>query len=292
MKKKQVISYLALFGVLVLGLNLTLKKTVGSHPGSTGAPLDQTCAQSGCHYDAQIIPNATSNTTLSFSSNDTAYIPGKTYTLTLKAKGLGTIPVSKFGFELVAIKDKDSLNTGQLAVTDAVRTQLINHLQGTDTRVSLTHQSAGTPALTSNTTEWSFEWTAPPVNEGSVSFYYAVNCTNDDNLETGDRIYLSSRKFSSPLTTSIKDLADAFELSSYFDAPNHSIHIHYDLKGKREVELHLFDMEGREIYFQASELKSNKQFQRIDVGSGFAKGTYLIQLIIDGQTITKKLLLN
>src|SRR6478735_7589051 len=121
MQRKKLISILSLSGLVVLGLNLTTyKKTAGSHPGSTGAPLDQTCAQTGCHIDAQVIPNAITNTTLSFSASDTTYIPGQTYTLTLKAKGLGSNPTTKFGFELVALTDKDSLNAGQMIITQSL----------------------------------------------------------------------------------------------------------------------------------------------------------------------------
>lgn len=289
MQGKKLFSILSLSALVVLGLNLTTYKTTGSHPGSTGAPLDLTCAQSGCHVDAQVIPNAVTNTTLSFSATDTSYIPGQTYTLTLKAKGLGSNPTTKFGFELVALTDKDSLNAGQFTITETLRTQIINHLQGMDNRASVTHQSSGTPALTTNYSEWTFHWTAPPVNEGAVSFYFAVNCTNDDGNESGDKIYLSSLKVRSPLTSSIKEIAAEYDLKAFYDESKRSIVMHYDLKGKREVQISVFDCIGKLIYSQSSVQQSDKQNQEISLGTNFPGGAYLIQLKIDNQSLSKKI---
>lgn len=290
MQKKQVISILSLTVLSVLCLNLTPYKTTGAHPGSTGAPLDQTCAQSGCHSDAQVIPNAIANTTLVFSASDTTYIPGQSYTLTLKAKGSGSNPTTKFGFELVALSDKDSLNAGQFTITETLRTQIINHLQGMNNRASVTHQSAGTPALSSNYTEWSFKWTAPPVNEGPVTFYFATNVTNDNGSETGDRIYLSSLTVKSPLTTSIKDLAAEYNLNGFYLAEDKAIQIRYDLKGKRDVQLLVFDSSGKRIYEKYYGKLSDKQENLIPLGENFSSGTYLIQLNIDEQRVSKKII--
>jgi hypothetical protein len=290
MQKKKFISLFSLALVVVLGLNLTPYKTTGAHPGSTGAPSDQTCAQSGCHSDAQVFPNAVNNTTLTFSASDTTYIPGQTYTLTLMAKGSGSIPTTKFGFELVALSDKDSLNAGQFTITETLRTQLVNYFQGMNTRTSVTHQATGTPALSLNYTQWTFAWTAPFLNAGPVTFYFAANVTNDNGTETGDRIYLSSLKVKSPLTTSIKDLAAEYNLAGFYEEENKSLRIRFDLKGKREVQILVFDGSGKQIYESAYDKLSDKQEYLIPLGENFSSGAYLVQLSIDEQRVSKKII--
>lgn len=268
------------------------KKTSGAHPGSTGAPLDLTCAQAGCHTDAQIILNAVNNNTLIFSSIDSSYIPGATYNITVQVQGSAAAPTAKFGFEIGALKDNDSLNVGQFVITDAVKTQIITHPIGSDLRYSVTHKTAGTPALSTNFAQWTFNWTAPLVNEGKITFWYATNCTNNNGEETGDRIYLHSFQIHPDPAASVKEIADDYELKTFFDLETNEIAINYDLKGQRNVQIVVLDVTGKTIYNGAQTKQNGKQKQKISLGSNYSRGTYLVQLQINDQKVTKKLIVN
>ncbi len=268
------------------------KKTSGSHPGSTGAPLDQTCAQGGCHTDAAVIPNAVNNNTLIFSMPDSSYVPGGTYNVTVQVKGTGA--TSKFGFELVPLKDSDSTYVGQLDITDLspLRTQLLSYSQAAYTRTSVTHKTAGAAAISTNFNKWTFSWTAPPVNEGKITFWYATNATNNNGQNTGDRIYLHSFQIHPANTTSIKETADDYELKVFFDNESNEMNINYDLKGKRNVQMAVFDIAGKNVYSTAHTMLTGVQKQKIPFGSNYTKGTYLIQLQINDQKVTKKVIIN
>lgn len=268
------------------------KKTSGSHPGSTGAPLDLTCAQVGCHTDAQVILNAVNNNTLIFSSIDSSYIPGATYNITVQVKGSAASPTAKFGFEIGVLKDSDSLNVGTFNITDNARTQIITHPIATDLRYSVTHKTAGTPSVSTNFCQWTFDWTAPLVNEGNITFWYATNCSNNDGQETGDRIYLHSFKIHPSALSSVKEIADEFVLKTFFDTESNEININYDLKGQRNVQLSIFDVAGKTIHSETSKIQSGIQKQKIALGSNYTKGTYLVQLQINDQKVTKKLIVN
>lgn len=281
--------------LFVCGSYTTLyKKTAGSHPGSTGAPLDQTCAQSGCHTDAAVIPNAVNNNTLIFQTPDSSYIPGATYNITVQVQGSGASPTTKFGFELVPIKDADSTCVGQLSITDLnpLRTQLLAYTQAAYTRTSVTHKTAGTAAISTNFNRWTFSWTAPPVNEGKITFWYATNCTNNNGLNTGDRIYLHSFQIHPANTTSIKEIANEYELKAFFDNEASEMIISYDLKGQRNVQISIFDVAGKNVYSNGVAKLSGVQKQRIPFGTNYSKGTYLIQLQINDQKVTKKVIVN
>ncbi|MDZ4665359.1 MAG: choice-of-anchor V domain-containing protein [Bacteroidota bacterium] len=268
------------------------KKTSGAHPGSTGAPLDLTCAQAGCHTDAQIILNAVNNNTLIFSSIDSSYIPGATYNITVQVSGSAASPTAKFGFEIGVLKDSDSLNIGTFNITDNTRTQIITHPIATDLRYSVTHKTAGTPALSANFNQWTFNWTAPSVNEGDITFWYATNCTNNNGQETGDRIYLHSFQIHPDPASSVKEIADDYELKVFFDGESNNIAINYDLKGLRNVQLSVFDITGKTIHNGTQTKQSGVQKQKINLGSNYSKGTYLVQLQINDQKVIKKLIIN
>ena len=192
-------------------------KTSGSHPGSTGAPLDLTCAQMGCHTDAPVILNAVNNNTLIFSSVDSSYVPGATYVITVQVQGSAASPTEKFGFEIGVLKDNDSTNVGQFAIIDPTRTQIITHPIGTDLRYSVTHQTSGTASLSTNFCSWTFSWTAPPVNEGKITFWYATICSNNNGMETGDRVYLHKFQIHPNALSSVKEISDDYELKTFFD---------------------------------------------------------------------------
>lgn len=293
--KKKTISLLAFSACIMLFANYTvIKKVAGSHPGSTGAPLDLTCAQAGCHTDAQVIPNAVNNNTLIFSSVDSSYVPGSTYQMTVQVQGSAASPSARFGFEIGVLKDSDSLNVGQFIITDVspLRTQIITHPIGSDLRYSVTHKSVGTPSISTNFNRWTFSWTAPPVNEGNITFWYATNCTNNNGQNTGDRIYLHKFQIHPANLSSVKDIADDYELKAFYDNESNEMVISYDLKGQRNVQVSVFDVAGKNVYNNAIAKLSGVQKQKIPLGTTYSKGTYLIQLQINGQKVTKKIIVN
>jgi hypothetical protein len=290
-RRTSIIALCAIVCTALLSLSYSYKKTSGSHPGSAGAPNDQTCAQVGCHINCPVILNATANNTLVFSSADSSYLPGQTYTLTLQVMGLAINPVEKFGFELVGISDSDSLNVGQFTLTEPSRTHMLSYAGlGSDTRYSVTHSTPGTVSVSTNYNEWTFTWTAPSTNEGNITFYWATNCSNNDNNENGDRIYLSSFKIHASSAWSVKEIEQGYEFNSFYDSEARSIRVNYDLKGTRLVALSIVDELGRTVVQRAAEKQSGVQKQKIDLSNTLSKGTYLVKLKIDGRDLTKKIL--
>lgn len=288
MKRKNLISIAAFLSVFLFA-NYTVYKTAGSHPGSTGAPGDKTCAQKGCHEDASVVINPVGVNTFNFSSIDSSYIPGQTYTLTINVQKPAT---TKFGFELVALKDADTTDTGLLILIDAVRTQLINSVASNGSRNSITHKTAGTPALSTNSTQWAFKWVAPSIGTGPVTFYYATNCTNDNGANTGDAIYLSSFKIKEKGAISVKENSNISDLKFYYDNNSREIILNYNIKGEHSVKLKAYDNGGKLICEIPASNFSGQQNGKLRMPDNLAKGAYLIQLIIDNQkTTTKKIII-
>jgi len=291
MKNKPTFVAVVLAASTLLFANYTVLKTAGSHPGSTGAPGDLTCAQTSCHSDAQVVQDPVGINTLLFSSSDSTYIPGQTYTLTLQVVSSHT---SKFGFELTALRDFNNTNTGTLGILEPIRTQLINHTLGTDLRTSVTHETAGTVSLSPGFTEWKMKWTAPSTNAGPITFYYATNCTNNNSLETGDIIYLSSFGIKPALTTNTDkvNLDDINGLTVFFNRDLREIILNYGLYKPAQVKTLVSDCKGVAIFEGVSSLKSGEQSEKIKLSPEYTKGTYIVRIIAGDDAVTRKIIID
>lgn len=184
-KKSTLLVALTFF--LVAGVN-TIVFTNSSQPpaGRTGAPGEFTCAASGCHDT-----NPASVTT--FIGFDTAptgrltggYTPGTTYNLFVNVNALpsnGSTP--RNGFE-VTVLDASNNAAGTLALSNPTLTTLSTAAS----RQYVGHNNANSTAA------WTFQWTAPAIGTGDVTFYVAANISNNNSSDSGDKIYTQAFTF-------------------------------------------------------------------------------------------------
>jgi hypothetical protein len=186
-KKTQILSILVL--PIFLLVSATLQKSSSGAPAShTGAPEDKTCATAGCHDD-NVLNSGTAQLSLSLGETVKAITPGQTYSLkfTIKDKN-----VSRFGFQLLALKEKTHENTGQFIITDSLKTQMIQNRYALKDRSYVTYTFNGTDAISTGYGEWTVNWIAPSDLDGPVTFYYAGVSANDDMSDKGDKTYTGS----------------------------------------------------------------------------------------------------
>jgi hypothetical protein len=288
--KKHIIIPAVLCFPILFG-QFTYLKSTGAHPGSTGAPGDKTCSDAdvGCHAGTAVIKDDTTVNKLIFSTLDSTYTPGTKYKIILDVKNLG---ITRFGFEMVALKKSDDRNIGTFTITEPTRTQIISHDVGKDERFSVTHKKNGTPEnpTGSNANQWTFDWTAPATNEGEIVFYYATNCTNNNNSETGDKIYLSSFKIK-PKPSSINEYIDDAHFIVSFDKNSQQFILDYTLKNNKNVTIVINDNSGRTIYNRSNLTKTKGlQQDKIAIVNKLSKGIYFINLIIENTKISKKII--
>ncbi|MDB5283274.1 MAG: hypothetical protein JWO06_2349, partial [Bacteroidota bacterium] len=85
---------------------------------------------------------------------------------------------ARTGFEISSLNAANG-NAGTLAVTNAANTTF-----GTLGGIGyIGHHNADT------TKNWSFHWTAPAATAGNITFYTAVNITNNNGNDAGDSIF-------------------------------------------------------------------------------------------------------
>jgi hypothetical protein len=162
-----------------------LTYTNGPPSGNTNAPGDANCTQ--CHSGSLVTSGTNwSNITLTSNIPSTGYVPDSVYTMTLSHTQSG---ITRFGFQLTALKSSGNTKAGTLIVTNSTTTQLLS-----GTRDYIEQTSAGTSG--SGSISWSFNWRAPATNSGDIKFYAAVNASNNNGNSSGDMILAKNFTYS------------------------------------------------------------------------------------------------
>lgn len=290
MKYKKII---ILFVVVVLPFlfgEFTYKKSAGAHPGSTGAPGDNTCAKVGCHVGTPVTYNDTTVNKLIFSQADSTYLPGQTYTITIKVQNPG---LQRFGFECQPLKDATNTDIGNIIITDATRTHTLAHTIASGVRNSVTHSTVGTTELMPGFNEWSFDWTAPSTDEGDIVFYYATNNTNNNNTASGDRVYCNSFRIKPSPFISVYEIIDEQSFYVFYDKESNEVVLNYNLKKDTKISMKMMDASGREVLKQSAKNKAaGQQKDELSLRNNISKGIYYVNLIIDNKPLSKKIMIN
>ncbi|MEZ5355067.1 MAG: choice-of-anchor V domain-containing protein [Bryobacteraceae bacterium] len=192
----------------------------GADPGNTGAPGDQTCAQSGCH-----VGTATqgSGVSIDFGSQGATYQPGVEQTWTITVNGAQT---AGYGFQVSArlASDERNAQAGSFAAVDGtVQVICRDGVIKTATRSCRADAAIEYPTHTmpSRTGTFMLKWTPPATASGDVKVYVAGNAVNLNGQPSGDRIFTNSftltaaagLQFKAPQTRSSQPLLQAFDNS-------------------------------------------------------------------------------
>src|ERR1041384_6913799 len=153
----------------------------GPPPGYTGAPGEEPEACAECH-----VPPDAGTGKIAITAPQT-YVPGQTYPITVTHNNPDPTRL-RWGFELTVLDTASDEKAGELQSTDGL-TQVLNNTGPGSARQYIEHTAAGTFIGQQNSASWTFNWTAPPVDVGTVVFYAAGNQANNDGNTSGDYIY-------------------------------------------------------------------------------------------------------
>ena len=269
--------WLVVLGLFGFGMFLSsfIPKTSGSHISSTGAPGEQTCKQAGCHADATLINDSITNTFV-FGNNEQTYSPGQTYQIQIIKKRSG---VNKFGFQAVALAEMTETNAGLMLITDSIRTQLQDYASPPlEDRFYVTHTANGTIATGPDSIVWRFDWKAPSTDIGPVVFYYATNCTNQNNQNTGDELHLSEYRITGPASR-IEEWEK--EIVIFYDPSQHILHLQN--LPKNSVDITLVNIEGKR--FADFQLSGNTEYM---LAQSLPQGIYFLEMNCKNKHLLKR----
>lgn len=152
----------------------------GPIAGVTGAPFEGDCTI--CHTDPS---GEQGQFTITAPST---YVPGNVYQITVTHVNTDDVtPRLKWGFELTSLTVSGQQPAGDLQSLNTL-TQVITGGQGGN-RQYIEHTSEGDFGGQLGGASWTFTWTAPLTNVGTVRFYAAGNQANGDFTSSGDQIY-------------------------------------------------------------------------------------------------------
>jgi len=179
--KKSIFIFGAIIAIAILFYpQATTGKLTGSPGGKTGSPTDGLdCME--CHG-----VTGTSTTISNITSNipSSGYVPGNIYNITAVHNGAGFGDPT--GFEITCEENTSNTKTGIFFITNSNTTQLINNSS------AVTHTTAGNSFMT-----WSFDWEAPIVGTGDITFYGAfIEAGYPLGSNLGDYLTLSTLSIS------------------------------------------------------------------------------------------------
>jgi len=235
---------LPFFAFLLFGYSFGQTGTYSGSPGDSG----NTCTV--CHFagtDHSADPQLTTDIPPS------GYVAGTTYQITVSL----TSTAVKHGFQITA-ENNSNTKVGEFVANSNVQVSNSNHLA--------THTNASNMQ-----NAWTFQWTAPASSEGDITFYVAINATNNNGLDSGDQVVTISETVSHT-NLGISD-NQKIEFSVYPNPTTNFIIVEAELSLIQDTEVTILNSIGQAIYKTNLNTHSNK----IDV-SNLDKGVYFIQV--------------
>jgi hypothetical protein len=246
------------FKVLLLMIPFSAFLLMSNSGGVTGAysgsPGDGGSSCTVCHSGSA---NLGASVSISTNIPSDGYDLDTDYTITVNS----TSSSSKLGFQLIA---ENSSNT-----------KVGSFIAGSGTRVSGQRITHSTPSTSG---DWSFTWKSPATNEGNVTFYTAVNATNDNRGTSGDQVVLANT------SVGVLGISEAKQL--HFDMfPNPaSENLTIQLpSGSENASITFYDYTGK-IAFTQNISQTNNRVNLQHLSSGI----YIVKVISDDKIGSQK----
>ncbi len=202
--KSRVIRWLVA-GAVVTGATVVAADSSNPPTARTGAPAvapapaEGLCT--GCHSG-----NATnSGGSIQLINAPLLYREGRTYPITLRLTSSQTAGSSgrMWGLEVTAVRNSDGTGAGTFATITGQGTGIGNGSGNFSTRRYVRHVAGGTHDGQASPAEWTFNWTAPATDIGSITFFFSGVAADGSGDESGDWVYFGSQAAADTTTPTI-----------------------------------------------------------------------------------------
>jgi len=302
-KSKNIIFILLSLPVIILFQSLTVRKNnagdcsswtesvlKSSGPPScySGEPPGNTnCTTIGCHDDGTA-NTGTASVFLDLGDAANGYVAGQTYTVSISIAKSGMM---RSGFQVIALTDSDTkLSPGTVTLLDTARTQLIDinnphpgPCTDQDTKVWVEHTSSGITPVSPGANTWSYLWTAPSSNAGSITFYLAALESDNSLDESGDQVYTRTKTISA--VTGIHDPSNREDAIEIYPNPSQG-EFSVITAGLFSKEISIYDIQGNIL--EKHTVSSEKI--KFDLRK-YPKGIYFLKANGEGVSSVRKLVI-
>jgi len=278
MKKNLLILVSAGFVIALSSTTLLVTSNpTGAPAGVANDPSSNNATCTNCHGGTAT--NATAaEASITSTIPSAGYTPGATYTITATVNFTGR---SKFGFE-VSPQNSSGIKLGTLINTSA-QTKLVGSSK------YVTHTQAGNSGT--NTKSWTFDWTAPAVGSGAVTFYGAFMAANGNGTSSGDIVYRSSYTVSEAVASGISEVEANTNALTVINLKN-ALQISYNAQSAATANVELYTLNGTLVSTTSFEQQNAGAVNlNVDVKDGLNTGIYIVKVQQGTQVFTKKLAL-
>ncbi len=286
MKRNSLLSFTFIAAALLLGSQNLFTNNAQPPAGFTGAPGEQSCANSGCHAGTAAA-NAIDITLLPAGSPSltAGYAASTQYSLAVNAGNGFQI----YGFSLTAV-DANGEGIGTFSLSSPANTSLAT----AGTKQYVGHKSA------SSSNAWTFKWTSPATTTDSVYFYLAVNQGNNNGANSGDNIRLrtyaatasSFGAFNTGGGTSIQNL-DALvdgQIAVFPNPVSDNISLNFNLTENQPVKAGIYNLSGQLVRpLMDEELSWGEHDRNFNVAGSMSTGIYLVKFTVGSNDYFKKI---
>ncbi|MFK8009625.1 MAG: choice-of-anchor V domain-containing protein [Saprospiraceae bacterium] len=270
---------------LMVGAFLFLSNAGGrataTSEGNTGAPNDngsgnRTCQT--CHNNGSFAVTPTLEITDAAGTVITDnFNPGETYNVKMTIDATNT--PAGYGFQIVA------LNAANGSDGTAVNTWANPSANVQIATLGTGRQYAEQSALSSSN-EFTMEWTAPA--DGTVTFYYGGNATDDNGNTSGDNAVMGSMSLDSN-PDALNELERILALDIFPNPVSDVLNLRTNAQTTDTYDLQLFDQNGKQISTERLMIPSGENVAPIDVAN-LPTGIYNLILSDGKNQIAKKML--
>ena len=256
---------------------LVTSNPTGAPAGVANDPSSNNATCTNCHGGTAT--NATAaEASITSTIPSAGYTPGATYTITATVNFTGR---STFGFE-VSPQNSSGIKLGTL-INTSNQTKLVGAAK------YVTHTTAGNSGA--NTKSWTFNWTAPAVGSGAVTFYGSFMAANGNGTSSGDIVYRSSYTVSEAVASGISEVEANTNALTVINLKN-ALQLSYNAQSVATVNVELYTLNGTLVSTTSFEQQNAGAVNlNVDVKEGLNTGIYIVKVQQGTQVLTKKLAL-
>lgn len=227
---------LLLLAVCVVIASITFYPTqIQTHPttpqnGHTGAPGDASCGKSSCHNTAA--NTGSGSVAITFSGTGDTYSIGDTLDVTVTVTDATKV---RSGFQMI------NFNSGSVCQGSYINstTPLITQTTTAGSKTYIEHKNIPSATGSAGVTSWTFKWIAPTTNAGDITFYAGAIAANNNNSDSGDLCYQTSKTLSF-----FSGLNDVLSSDLVHVGPNPAKDYLYITTQKNIEHVSIFDIKG------------------------------------------------
>jgi hypothetical protein len=211
------------------------------------------------------------------------YTPGTSYNMSVTVAGEGR-PLFGLGFEAL---NSNGQSVGTL--TPGTGTQIKTATIQGNVRQNIVHTTNGGNSNGSHT--FSFTWSAPATNVGTITFYAAGNAANANGQKSGDHIYTTSQAAEPDGTITILESVNNESVSvSVFPNPAENLMtVEFSLRKASDVRIEVLSMRGSVVMTAAeSFFQPGSHLLGVDI-TALPVGPYLILAAFSGEKTIKRI---